>query len=59
MTPYRPHTPILIVLLIVAILVAAVSVLADHIDEIAIIRLQPLVAAALVAAGGGTRIFIR
>jgi hypothetical protein len=59
MTPRRSRIPILIVLLIVSIFMAAVSLLANHVHEIAMTTLQPLVTAALVAAGGGTRIFIR
>src|SRR6266508_2420728 len=59
MTAHQPRTPILIVLLIVSILVAAVSLLlADHI-QIATSTLEPLVTAALIAAAGGTRLFIR
>lgn len=56
--PYRPRTPLLIVLLGVAVFVTAVALVAPHID-ITNRYLDPLVTTALVAAVGGTRIFVR
>ncbi len=55
---HRTHTPLLFVLLAVAMFVAATSILAAHID-IATRVLEPLVTTALVVAVGGTRIFVR
>jgi hypothetical protein len=55
---HRPHTPLLFVLLGVAMFVAATSILAAHID-IATRVLEPVVTTALVAAIVGTRIFVR
>ena len=55
---HRPHTPLLFVLLGVAMFVAASTVVAAHID-IATRVLEPLVTTALVAAIVGTRLFVR
>lgn len=58
--PYRPHTPLLFVLVGVTIVVAVFSVVAQTFEIESSLRLvQPIIATALVAAVGGTRIFVR
>jgi flagellar biosynthesis protein FliQ len=58
MRRHRPHTPLLFVLLGVAIFIAATTLVASHIQFTPRV-LEPFVMTALVAAVGGTRIFVR
>ena len=58
MKPRRPHTPLLFILLGVTMFIAATVFVASHVEFTPRV-LEPFVMTALVAAVGGTRIFVR